>query len=210
MTTSEPQPDSSSAQELTTTSPSRSKWIPTPQSFERLLAALDPDGSEPGQHYDRVRRKLLQYFEKRQIFDADRYVDITLDRVMRRLDEGEVIENIMGYIFSVANNVRREAIREQEKMRKASDELERIPDKTQREIDPNERLVCFDECIEKLPIETRVLIYKYYSEDASAKIQVRKQMAQQLGISLGALRNRAHKIRFKLETCIIDCLSHVG
>lgn len=195
---------------MTTTSPSRSKWVPTQQSFENLLAALDSDLNEAGKQYERTRLKLLRYFERQQIAEADRYVDVSLDRVMRKLDEGEVITNIMGYIFKVAHFVRQEALREQDKMRKVSGEAE-LPDVTTPEIDidPNPRQVCFDQCLEQLPIETRGLIKGYYSQDEGrAKIQNRKQMAQRLGITMIALRLRAHKIRVNLETCITDCVSN--
>jgi DNA-directed RNA polymerase specialized sigma24 family protein len=206
-----PQPDSRAAeesQELTTTSPSQSKWIPTQQSFEKLLAVFDSNRDEAGKHYEKIRVKLLRYFERREITDADRYVDETLDRVMRRLDEGEVIANVMAYVYTVASFVRLEAWKQQEQMRKAESEMQRTVVVThQQERDESPRQLCFDRCLGKLPIETRILIREYYSEEGSVKIQLRKQIAQRLGIRLNALRIRAHKIRVSLETCVKDCVA---
>lgn len=211
MTPIEPQPDSPAAEEskdVTSTSPSQRKWIPTQQSFEKLLAAFHSDRDEAGKHYEKTRVKLLRYFERHEIADPDRHVDETLDRVMRRLDEGEVIAIISAYIYTVASYVRLEAWKQQEQIRKAESEIERTAIVIDHnEIEPNPLELCFETCLRKLPIETRKLIHDYYSEEGSLKIKLRKQMAQRLGIRLPALRSRAHKIRISLEACVRDCLS---
>ena len=212
MTPIEPKPDSRAAEESTestTTPPSPHRWIPTQQSFEKLLAAFASDRDEAGKYYEKTRVKLLRYFERHDITDGDRYVDETLDRVMRRLDEGEVIGNITAYIYTVASFVRLEAWKQQEQMRNAASEIQRTAVVIhQHDTDPNPRQLCFDACLRKLPLETRILIRDYYSEEGSLKIKLRKQMAQRLGIRLNALRIRAHKIRISLETCVRDCLSN--
>jgi DNA-directed RNA polymerase specialized sigma24 family protein len=128
---------------------------------------------------------------------------------MRRLDEGETITNIFAYINSVASFVRKEAWKRQEQMRKIEDEIQRttvVTYKNESYESPLQR--CFDRCLGKLPIETRILISEYYSEEASLKIRLRRQMAERLGIGLNALRLRTHKIRISLETCVKDCISH--
>jgi hypothetical protein len=190
LTPIEPQPDSLAAEEsqgLRTTSSSQNKWEPTPQSFEKLLAALDSDRDEAAKHYEKARVKLVRYFERHQITDTDWCIDQTLDRVMRKLDEGEVIVNVMAYIYSVASYVG-------------------VTQHPSGEESPQQ--LCLDRCLGRLPIETRILIRDYYSEEGGAKIKLRKQMAQRLGIQLNALRLRAHKIRISLETCVKDCVSH--
>jgi DNA-directed RNA polymerase specialized sigma24 family protein len=208
----EPKPDSRAAEEkeLTTPSPLQEKWIPTPQSFEKLLAAFDSDRDKAAKHYEKVRVKLVRYFERHGITDTDWCVDQTLDRVMRKLDEGEEITNIMAYIYGVASFVLKEGLKRQEQERLVASEAQRNAPVV---IHPKDGLdsplhICLDRCLGKLPIETRILIRDYYSEDGSAKIRLRKQMAQRLGIRLNALRIRAHKIRISLETCVRDCVSH--
>lgn len=212
LTPIEPQPDSLAAeesQELRTTSPSQNKWEPTPQSFEKLLAALDSDRDEAAKHYEKARVKLVRYFERHQITDTDWCIDQTLDRVMRKLDEGEVIVNVMAYIYSVASYVRKEALKRQEHERLVASEVQRTTGTTQHTSgEESPQQLCLDRCLGRLPIETRILIRDYYSEEGGAKIKLRKQMAQRLGIQLNALRLRAHKIRISLETCVKDCVSH--
>ena len=130
---------------------------------------------------------------------------------MRRLDEGEVIANIMGFIYTVANYIRMEDWTEQKKVRDAEDEIKKQTELTElkqlRIVDENPRQFCLDRCLGDLPVETRKLIHDYYSEEGSAKIRLRKQMAKGLGIEMNALRIRAHRIRLNLETCVKDCVS---
>lgn len=199
-------------EELTAPRPSPSKWFPTPQSFAKLLAAFDADNEEAGKKYEHVRVKLLRYFEQKGICDADRYVDITLDRVMRRIDEGERVANIMAFFYGVASYVRMEAWNEQKQMREREVEIKLDSEQKQPDDVGHEspRQLCLDQCLNQLPIETRILILDYYSAEQSAKIKLRRQMAQSLGIEMNALRIRAHRIRINLETCVQKCVSQLG
>jgi DNA-directed RNA polymerase specialized sigma24 family protein len=195
-------------EKLASTSPSPNKWTPTQQSFEKLLAAFSSDRDEAGGIYLHVRLKLLRYFERNGVGDADRCVDITLDRSMRRLDEGEVIANIMGFIYTVANYIRMEDWTEQKKLRDAETEIKSQAELKQRKgVDENPRQFCLERCLGDLPVETRKLIRDYYSEEGSAKIRLRRQMAKGLGIEMNALRLRAHRIRLNLENCVKECVS---
>jgi DNA-directed RNA polymerase specialized sigma24 family protein len=69
------------------------------------------------------------------------------------------------------------------------------------------RLECFDECLRKLPNETRVFIVEYYREENGLKIEQRKQQAARLKTTLNALRLRASRLRRELGACINVCLS---
>lgn len=214
MTPINPQSDIGPAEkpeELTGTSRSNSKWTPTQQSFEKLLAAFNSKPNEAGKIYELVRLKLLRYFERNGIADADRYVDVTLDRVMRRLDEGELIANIRAFIYVVASYVRMEAWNDQEKTRKAEDEMIKDTEPKQgQDVHESPRQLCLDQCLNELPVETRMLILDYFREEGSAKIKLRSQLATGLGIGRNALRIRVHRIRVTLETCVKACASELA
>jgi DNA-directed RNA polymerase specialized sigma24 family protein len=200
------------SEELTNTPPAQSKWLPTPQSFEKLLAAFAADRDEAGKLYENVRVKLLRYFERNGVSDTERYVDITLDRVMRRLDAGELVANIMAFIHAVASYVRMEAWTEQKQLRDAEVEIKQHTEQKQRDavVSESPRQLCLDKCLNDLPLETRILILDYYSAERSAKIRLRRQMAERLGIEMNALRIRAHRIRLNLETCVQKCVSQAA
>jgi DNA-directed RNA polymerase specialized sigma24 family protein len=194
--------------ELASAAPSQKKWTPTPQSFEKLLAAFDADLEGAGKIYEQVRLKLLRYFERNGVADADLRADVTLDRVMRRVDEGEIIENIMPFIFKVATFVRMESWKDEKQLRKAEDEIKKTTEVTHNPVViQNPRGFCLDRCLNNLPVETRTLMLDYYSEEGSAKIRLRKQMAKRLDIEMNALRIRAHRIRISLESCVKNCIA---
>ena len=50
------------------------------------------------------------------------------------------------------------------------------------------------------------MIEQYYAEDKQAKIDLRKRIAEELGISISTLRLRALRIREKLQACVDQCL----
>jgi RNA polymerase sigma factor (sigma-70 family) len=183
------------------------KWSLTNQAFNKLLDRFAPDRDEAAREYERVRQKLIRYFEWRTIRTAEDCADETFNRVARQINEGKQMDDFMAYTFGVARRVALEVLREQDKESVAFDEtlgsqLEPVPDP----VEPDERVCCFDNCLEKLTHENRRLILEYYQEERRAKIQLRQQIAERLSIPLNALRIRVHRIRISLEGCITHCL----
>jgi DNA-directed RNA polymerase specialized sigma24 family protein len=186
----------------------KTKWSITPEAFDKLLNAFARDREEAGRLYEQARTKLIRFFEWHSITPGDYYADETLNRVARRLDEGQKVDNLMAYIFGVARMVLREALKELH-------DRGAIPLNDTREIEhmrqpdpvePDEREECFDRCLDRLLPGNRSLILEYYQEDRRAKIQLRQRIADRLCIPLNALRIRAHRIRTGLEKCITDCM----
>lgn len=71
---------------------------------------------------------------------------------------------------------------------------------------PDARLAdCLARCLQELSPEGRGLILDYYQGDAGVRIRQRQTMAAQLGISLNSLRNRALRLRDRLEKCLMNC-----
>ena len=200
-------PDSHDETDSTGETQDKQKWRMTSQAFDKLLAALAPDREEAGREYERIRAKLIRFFEWRTAVPGDDWADETFNRVARRIDEGKFIDDVIAFIFGVARHVCQEAIRERDKEPDPLDETHGsryapAPDP----VEPDEREVCFDRCMEKLLPDNRGLILEYYQEERRAKIQLRQGIAKRLGIPLNALRIRAHRIRMSLEKCIRECL----
>jgi DNA-directed RNA polymerase specialized sigma24 family protein len=187
-------------------SPSHGKktWDLTHVNFAKLLAALDPEPERAGELYEQLRQKLVRFFEWRGSAAPDDLADETLNRLVRKIDEGEVIRNLPAYVGGMARLVWLEALKKQEREQGAFEKLSaasQYPAQTD-----SLRVECFESCLESLPLESRALILDYYREEKSAKIELRKQLAEKLGTPLNALRIRAHRIRAQLETCVTDCL----
>jgi DNA-directed RNA polymerase specialized sigma24 family protein len=182
------------------------KWRLTKEAFDTLLVHLSPDRDEAGRFYQTLHRKLVRYFEWRGVEFSEDRSDETINRVARRLEEGQVIDNLPAYIYGVARKVVNEALKEQSKKEPLEGLPPKIIDDTGSRSESDPKLVCFDSCIGGLAIESRMLILGYYQEERRKKIQLRQELASNLRIPLNALRIRAHRIRVNLEDCIRKCL----
>jgi DNA-directed RNA polymerase specialized sigma24 family protein len=187
-------------------SPSRGKeiWELTHESFVKLLSALDTDPERAGEHYEQLRQKLVSLFKWRGSTTPDELADETLNRLARKIDEGEVIRNLFNYAGGMARPVWLEDLKRQERAQNAFEEV----GVASRDPAPAEvlRAECFESCLESLPEENRALILDYYRAEKGTKIELRKQLAAKLGMPLNALRIRAHRIRTQLEKCVAACL----
>ncbi len=204
------EPSSQSGQTIDD-STSDAKWVPTPEALDELLASFSPDREEAGKRYVLAREKLIHYFERRSVVDADRYADEALDRTMRRINEGTKIDNLMPYLLTVASYVTLEIKKEEGKSRQSMRTMKTSI--SPPVIDPPEESpwwTCFDECLDRLPENKRTMIVEYYEEEAHAKIELHKKMAERLGIPLNALRIRVHRIRAEVEVCVRNCLAKVS
>lgn len=186
-------------------------WILTEEAFERLLVSLDPNRDQAGRIYENVRRKLIEFFEARGSHSPEDQTDETINRVARKIEEGEDVREPARYFYGVARLVWMELLRLRDKEPVA---LELVPPVVARDHEEQENMVqerehrldCFEVCLGQLPPVNRILIIEYYKEEKALKIEQRKRQAELLSISLNALRLRASRIRADLELCIKSCL----
>jgi len=183
------------------------------QAFDKLLNRFSTNREAAGIEYETTRQKLVRFFLSRSIDLADVYADETINRVARRIDEGQDIDNLRGYFYGVAQLVFKEILKDKDRAAVPIEDAppQRLAQKAPEQKDPDLRLMCFDRCLESLAPESRQLILEYYEEEGRAKIVRRQQLADRLRIPLNALRIRAHRIRVGLEECIQSCLQeYVG
>lgn len=137
--------------------------------------------------------------------DAEDLADETINRVMKRLPE--IRDTYVGepakYFHGVARFVLLEVGRRKEV---ATDEIPVVsvkPDVHSDEYD------CLVKCLKFLAAEKRDMILDYYIYDGRDKIVQHQRMANELGITDGALRGRAHQVRGNLEKCIDQCIERM-
>ena len=188
-------------------------WVLTHEAFERLLALLDADRERAGHKYETVRRKLIEFFEARGSYSPAEHADETINRLARRISEGEEIHSPERYVYGVARLLLKEMLRSQAREPIPSD-LAPGPgiatndeEHEQRQQEQDRRLECFESCLTKLSPASRVLIVEYYREERGIKIEERKRQADALKMTLNALRLRACRIRTELGHCISTCLA---
>jgi len=184
----------------------KKNWVLTQQAFDSLLNNLDSDRDQAGKAYERIRNKLVKFFEWRGAVLPDTEADETINRVARKLAEGAEVENLNAYFYGVARLVFAESLKASEKQQ---DALRQIPTKSLPvDDDPyaESRHTCLDGCLRGLPDKKRALIIEYYREEKGDKIKHRKHLADKLGVPLNALRIRAHRIRVGMESCVNECM----
>lgn len=181
----------------------------TQKAFEKLLAQLGADRERAGEEYEVIRRKLVKFFEWRgSVFPEDN-ADQVINRVARRIDEGEEIRDLKNYVYGVARMLFLETLKKQDKETAALENLPQSRIDSEEADEPESRLECLEMCLRTLTAENRELIIQYYRKERGAKIENRRAMALGMGIQLNALRIRAHRIKTKMEECISDCLIQV-
>ena len=181
------------------------EWVLTQNSFDQLLACLDTDRERAGEKYENMRRGLVKFFEWRGSDHPEDYADEAINRVARKLEQGEQIRDLHSYIIGVARMLYKEILRQQKQQSEAIKQLP-LPEQIVEDQDElDTRLHCIEECLNRLPAESYQLIMAYYHSEKQAKIDKRKEIAEQLGISLNTLRVRAHRLRAQLEECVAAC-----
>jgi DNA-directed RNA polymerase specialized sigma24 family protein len=180
--------------------------------FDALLRALHPERERAAEKYEAIRQRLRRFFRWRGARWPDELTDETIDRVARRLAGGEVIraQDAGRYFLGVARNVLRESW-QRERQRGQEHDAAALAEHLAAgagaaEENAEARLECLDGCLAELPAETRELLLRYYRGEAGAKIEERRMLAMQLGVSPGTLRIRLHRLRLRLEGCVRKCM----
>ena len=174
--------------------------------FDRLLTWLNSDKDEAAKQYEKIRCKLVKYFERRLYLDrypcvdAEDLADENLDRVCRKMPqladsyEGDPIK----YFYAVAKNIYFEYIKKT-----------LLPDPLPAYCPPPDiepRQECLDHCMNRLAKEDSDLLLQYFQDDGKAKIDHRKELAEILGIPLNTFRMRIHRLKLALQECVFDCM----
>ena len=184
----------------------RRRWTLTQEAFEALLDQLDPDRDKAGERYLEIRRSLIRFFEWRGCPFPEDHADETINRVAKRVSEGEALRNPVSYFLGAGRMLLLEIHKEQAKQRQALTELgQEKPSSHEFEaLEP--RVACLERCLAGLSTDNRELILQYYHGEKGAKIKNRKKLTDHLKVSINTLRMRALRLREGLQSCVEDCM----
>jgi RNA polymerase sigma factor (sigma-70 family) len=181
----------------------------TQDNFDKLLAWLDADCDRAGNRYEEIRQSLIKIFTWRGCNEAEDMADEVINRVAKKVPELAAIYkgDPALYFYGIAKNVLLE-YRLQEKryvqLTEAKEqELAYVPGEG---TDIELLHECLTQCLQKLSPQNRETVTTYYQRNKQAKIDNRKEIAQQMGVAINNLRVRMHRIRATLEQCIKSCL----
>jgi hypothetical protein len=172
---------------------------PSKEAFDRLLLWFDPDREKAAKKYDTIRFRLVRIFAAKGCTDPEDLIDESYNVAASKIDW--LLEKYQGdpalYIHGIAKMLFREPTPKPIPIPPAPD-----PDELER------RSNCLDQCLEKLiTAEERSLILRYHAHDKQKRIETRRQLADELGISLNALRIKVCHIQARLRPCIKECLA---
>lgn len=178
------------------------RWTISRAALQSLLDRLGQDGADGAAEYERVRRKLIGFLELRGSLAPEATADETLDRVARKLEEGERVESMRAYVFGVARYV---LLEEQRRgMREgAARRAWALLEADQRDAAAERRLRCLEGCLGRLPAESRDLVERYHGHSGPVD---RVELAHRFGTTPGALRVKMHRLRNQLGACLGRCL----
>jgi len=183
----------------------RQKWALNQEAFDKLLVAFDVDRETAGRKYLEIRTNLTRFFEWRGCSFPEDHADETINRMAKRVFEGEAILNHSGYAMGVARLLLLEINKGRQREQSALAEIGAAPDIYVPEDDDESRLTCLRSCLQTLSPDNRELILQYYQGEKGEKIENRKKLLDRLGIPVNTLRMRALRLRERLQACVEEC-----
>lgn len=172
-----------------------------------MLEWLDVDAERASHKFEEIRSKVVKILVRRQCYEAEEVWDHTVNRVCHLLPT--VVETYVGepalYFYGVMRLVHLEWLTDEKRKR---ERLHDGPPPSPPSGEDLERLhECLDDCLQELAEEDRRLVLEYFGKDKREKIQHRRGMAKEQGITLNTLRMQVHRVNRKLEKCIDDSLA---
>lgn len=179
----------------------------TQEGLDSLLAWLDPNREQSGKKYENIRQGLIKIFTCWGCAEAEDLADETINRVAQKVEA--IAKTYTGnpayYFHGVAKKVHLEYRRRTQKAVALPAHLPGV-----ESLGAADELVyeCLEHCLQRLSLPQRELVGRYYLKEAAARS--RERMAEQLGLSLSALRVRVFRIVSTLEECVKKCIQRGG
>lgn len=172
--------------------------------YSLFLSLLSPDRDVAENKFRDIRRRLARMLDFRGCACSYELADdAILDFVCHLQNRDRPFEgDPIAYLNTVAYNLYLKYLEEQ--LLPLPDNISEQPQA--EEEDKEQHHKCLDQCLDKLSEKDHNLILKYYRWDKQAKIDFRKELAEELGISVNALRIKVYHIRKALRACIEECL----
>src|SRR4026209_1374551 len=170
-------------------------------ALTRLLRWLDDGSDSQGERYLEMRRRRVAYFDRRNRPAPDVLADETLDRVSRTLEESGRIKVTppARYCYVVARFVLLEDIRRSQREIPFDEtrpiSLDPAANRAETDEAAERSLQCLTRCLNRLKPEDRNLIVEYYRDAKRQRIDRRRELARELGITMNALAIRTWRLR---------------
>jgi DNA-directed RNA polymerase specialized sigma24 family protein len=176
----------------------------TRENFDIFLGWLAPEREKAGEVYEKLRFRLITFFSARRCAFAEELADEVINRVVVIVGSNgtELIENKTSYVYGVARNVYLESLRREKNHTNIDDVQIAANPHTPKDFSNH----CLNFCLDKLDSDKREFILDYFSQSKSAKVDLHKQLAEDLQIAPAAMRMRVMRIKQQLSDCVKTCM----
>lgn len=170
-----------------------------------LLARLNADQTLAGEEYEKLRKRLIYFFERKGCRIAAELGDETINRVARKIEEGIEIRDMLKYSSTVARLVLKEHWDDPKREWEQIDE-QQSPAGNHNEESDDRALDCMKNCLHSLPEKDQELMVKNCTSNKQGKLEI----ANSEGISINALRLKVFRIRTRLNECYQKCIGSIS
>jgi DNA-directed RNA polymerase specialized sigma24 family protein len=173
-----------------------------PEFLDVLLEALGETREDAGIAYREIHERLARFFRLNNGSDPQTLADEVMDRLAKRTvnTPKEKIASPRAFALGIARHLLQEDQRRQTRETKVARDWDVFSGAT--ESDREQLLKALEECMNRMSEDKRKLLLAYYSWQEGKKIDHHRVLADRLGLTMNALRNRMMRARSELDTCV--------
>jgi DNA-directed RNA polymerase specialized sigma24 family protein len=172
-------------------------WPLTSAALAKFLAHLDPNPSAAEEKFAALHGRLAKYFELNRCTDPEHAADVTIDRGIRKIDQGATVPGIGAFLFGIARFVLKELRASMPAAQPLPPDIAAVESQDIFELELHVR--CLDTCLVKLEPDSRDLFLLYYGEGT------RESLPDRYNSTMNALRIRVFKVKKILHQCVNNC-----
>ena len=174
-------------------------------SLEALLALLGAGSKDAGAAYRELHLRLVRLFRLQSDSDPEALADEAMDRlgkiaVRTNTAGARQIDSPVALALGIARHLLQEDQRRQ--MRETATARDWVGSRVQESKAEAEILEAISTCLATMPAGKRDLLTTYYEWRGERKIEHHRNLAEKLGLTLNALRNRLMRARQELDACV--------
>lgn len=172
-------------------------------SLETLLMALAAEPDDAAKAYGIVHARLVRFFNLKNMADPATLADEVMDRLAASLatrGAGQ-IESPAAFALGIARHVLQEEWRGLAREKEAMREWTPVA-QTEHDDEKELTMAALDHCLGRMPAAKREMLQSYYDWTGAEKIAHHRRMADEMGLTVNALRNRLLRTRTELLACL--------
>lgn len=170
---------------------------------------LSSDSDSASSEYKNIRQKLINFFRRRSCPDPEGLADAAIERVVNLLPKcGDRLPIYpLRYCYGVASFIHKEYLSRVAKL-DGGELKDDCPAPYNPGMSADQELLdrCLSICLQKLDPERRNIFTRYYLVEPSTGPKKREALAEELKITINALRLQMLRLKGDLRKCIADCL----